>query len=157
MLNDLDTEIATRCSEITRGHPSWPCQRGCDHCCRHLSEPPQLRRAEWARIEGALTELDGDVRRKIEARLVEVVSQTRGPIVCPFLDLEAGACRVYEARPVACRTYGFYASRDGGRYCSTIEERLATSELVVLGNHDVVERQIDRRCGPPIPFAQWAG
>jgi len=33
-------------------------------------------------------------------------------VACPFLDLPSGACRVYRARPVTCRTYGL-ALRDG--------------------------------------------
>jgi Fe-S-cluster containining protein len=34
-------------------------------------------------------------------------------IPCPALDLETGACELYQARPVACRTYGPAVRLDG--------------------------------------------
>jgi len=34
-------------------------------------------------------------------------------IPCPALDLETGACELYPARPIACRTYGPAVSLDG--------------------------------------------
>ena len=49
--------------------------------------------------------------------------------MCPFL--EDGACLVYEVRPVACRTYGFYVDRDGGQYCELVG---ALNADVVWGN-----------------------
>lgn len=32
---------------------------------------------------------------------------------CPMLELPSGRCRIYEERPITCRTYGFAWSRDG--------------------------------------------
>ncbi len=39
-----------------------------------------------------------------------------------MLDREAGACLVYERRPGACRTYGFYVERGVGLHCAMITE-----------------------------------
>ena len=46
-----------------------------------------------------------------------LTEQATRPAVCPMLDETASACRVYEYRPVACRTYGFYVQHDLGLYC----------------------------------------
>lgn len=32
---------------------------------------------------------------------------------CPMLELPSGRCRIYEERPVTCRTYGFAWAKDG--------------------------------------------
>jgi Fe-S-cluster containining protein len=64
-------------------------------------------------------------------------------MVCPLLDEKSGACLVYAARPVACRTYGFYADREGGLYCTLIEEYAATTHTIVWGNHEAVEARLD--------------
>jgi Fe-S-cluster containining protein len=32
---------------------------------------------------------------------------------CPMLELPSGRCRIYEERPITCRTYGFAWSKDG--------------------------------------------
>ena len=49
--------------------------------------------------------------------------------ICPFLDREAGSCLIYDHRPVACRTYGFYVERDRGLYCGQIESRVNSGEF----------------------------
>ena len=66
------------------------------------------------------------------------------PVVCPLLDPVSGACPVYAARPVACRTYGFYVQRELGLYCREIESRVADGALsaVVWGNHDAIDRRL---------------
>jgi Fe-S-cluster containining protein len=32
---------------------------------------------------------------------------------CPMLDLPSGRCRIYDERPITCRTYGFAWAKDG--------------------------------------------
>ena len=80
----------------------WPgamvCGKGCSLCChRHLSVVP----LEWERIARAVTSLDEATRRELQARLETAEGDPR----CPLLDAE-GSCRVYEARPMICRSHG---------------------------------------------------
>ena len=72
------------------------CRRGCDACCRHLSlfwvEGVALAQALDAQAESAADRIRERARR----------ATTDGP--CPLL--EAGACLLYAARPIICRTHG---------------------------------------------------
>jgi Fe-S-cluster containining protein len=63
-------------------------------------------------------------------------------MVCPLLDARSGTCLVYEARPVACRAYGFYAEREFVLGCFRI--RAIADELpdVVWGNHVALEGEL---------------
>src|SRR5512146_319059 len=72
------------------------CRKGCDGCCRHIS----LFRVEAVNLAMALRQLPGgDVSRiREKAR----ASSPDGP--CPLL--ENGACLLYSARPIICRTHG---------------------------------------------------
>jgi Fe-S-cluster containining protein len=153
MLLELHREIDSRTHEIASAHVTWPCRRGCDHCCRNLAELPRLTRAEWHFLEQGLARLPQDIQREIAARL-----QSPEPRVCPFLDRTAGSCLIYEHRPVACRTYGFYVERDRGLYCRMIEERVNSGEFacVVWGNAAGVEARLEARLeGEPIALADW--
>ena len=82
--------------------------------------------------------------------------QSARPVVCPLLDETSGACPVYAQRPVACRTYGFYAQRDLGLYCHDIESSVAAGALadVVWGNHDAIDRQL-AGFGESRPLTAW--
>jgi len=46
---------------------------------------------------------------------------------------------VYEARPLACRSYGFYADHEGVLGCDRILAR-ADDGAVVWGNHEALMR-----------------
>ena len=80
------------------------------------------------------------------------------PLVCPLLDPASGACPVYAARPVACRTYGFYVQRELGLYCHDIESRVADGALadVVWGNQDAVDREL-AGLGETRSLIEWFG
>ena len=73
------------------------------------------------------------------------------PVTCPLLDTAAGACRVYCARPIACRAYGFYAERGMVLGCGRIE---AMPEDVVWGNQTALEERLDG-LGPARELAAW--
>ena len=103
-----------------KAFPSWPCRRGCDHCCRSLAEPMRITRAEWELLREAIGEY----------------VPSDDPRVCPFLDTDEGACRVYAHRPAACRTYGYYVERDKVLGCSQILAR--ENDDVVWGNAESV-------------------
>jgi Fe-S-cluster containining protein len=137
----LDEDVARRCAETTRAHADWPCHAGCSDCCRSLAEVPSLTEPEWIRLRDAIAALAGDARAQIEEAVARRrVLGTARPVVCPLLDTTSGLCRVYEARPLACRTYGFYADRDGVLGCHRILERAERDDAIVWGNHDGVER-----------------
>lgn len=76
------------------------------------------------------------------------------PVVCPLLDLDTNACLIYEARPVACRTYGFYAERDQVLGCSQIEALSREAHDVVWGNHTPIDAST-RELGPVKELSAW--
>jgi Fe-S-cluster containining protein len=171
ILSELHAQIEERCRKVAETRPPWPCHRGCDSCCRNLAEAPRLVRAEWQRLERGLEELADDVRAEVETRLEGVAAQEGGPVLCPFLDTEAGACRVYEHRPAACRTYGFYQDRDGGRYCHLVEAHVeddgpedrnddraalrSVFEGIIWGSQPAIDQELERHLGPTIPLRRW--
>lgn len=53
--------------------------------------------------------LDPDRSEEADDAYFEVIADR----ACPMLDLPSGSCRIYEYRPVTCRTYGFAWSKDG--------------------------------------------
>jgi len=143
---------------VTRERPFWPCHEGCDHCCRHLSEPLRLTRAEWARVEIALAELPKEARAEIERRVFEIVEGEASGRICPFLEREAGVCQIYGDRPIDCRMYGFYQDRDGGYYCFKIEDVVEEEgeDGIVWGHRASVERRLENVHGPRVSLADWA-
>ncbi len=153
MLEELDEQIALRVLRTVEQHPDWLCRRGCSDCCRSLSRQPVLTRAEWERVRAAVAGLGDATRGEIEARIRAGGVDSR---VCPLLNEASGECRVYPARPIACRTYGFYADREAGLYCGIIYARVDTGEFadVVWGNHESVERRLDL-AGERRSMAEW--
>lgn len=145
-LAQLHTDIDSRVSAIRDDNPDWLCRMGCDGCCRRLAEIPRLTAEEWDLLQEGLAALPPEVRREIGQEIAALAAQPSRPIICPLLDREAGACRVYAHRPVACRTYGFYVQRDQGLYCKDIEAHVAGGVLaeVVWGNHDAIDHRL---CG----------
>ena len=155
-LTRLHSEIDARVHSIRENHPDWLCGKGCDHCCRRLAEIPQLTAAEWDLLKVGLAGLAPDRLREIGEKMTAIAAQPARPLVCPLLDHITGACPVYAQRPVACRTYGFYAQRDLGLYCGDIESRVADGSLadVVWGNHDAIDRQL-ADLGESRPLTEW--
>ncbi|MEC4812051.1 MAG: YkgJ family cysteine cluster protein [Scytonema sp. PMC 1069.18] len=113
----LDERVESRFQAIREGRNWWPCRRGCDHCCRHLAQPPELSPLEWARVDEAIAALAvpirAEVEKKIHELLIKIAENTVGSqVVCPYLDENSGSCLIYDSRPIACRTYGFFVGRD---------------------------------------------
>lgn len=152
-LEELRAGVAARCDATFAAHPEWPCRAGCDHCCRNLAREMELCAGEWSEVERGLTALNEDRQREIAARMDAAAG---APHVCPFLNLDSGQCSIYAHRPLACRTYGFYAGRDGGRYCGMIRERVEAGQWqdVVWGNHDAVVAQYQSG-GPMLELQEW--
>jgi Fe-S-cluster containining protein len=151
----LDAQIATRVDETRRRHAYWPCKEGCDLCCRSLPKLPVITEPEWLRLLAALAALDPSTAAEIRQKTRD--APTGGPLTCPLLDPKRGACLVYEARPIACRTYGYYAERDARMCCERVTEALegnGEAEAVVWGNGEAVARALDEH-GDALSLREW--
>ena len=140
-LHEIQNTVAQRVSEIASAYGDWPCRKGCDHCCRRLASVPVVTAAEWDLIAEGLGELPSDVADQARQRIRESAGLSR-PVICPLLDVDSGTCLVYHARPVACRTYGFYAEREAVLGCGQIEAIARSSPDVIWGNQSGVDREL---------------
>ena len=158
-LTVIRDKVADRVAEISGPRPWWPCAEGCDTCCRRLAEEPRFTSAEWSELRAALDRLSADVRTALDARVRALAASPTGDlVVCPLLNETRGTCRVYDARPVACRTYAFYVSRAADLRCSKVESALAEHEpdaRVVWGNQAAVDRRLESEFGPARPLTDW--
>lgn len=152
----LHADIEERIDFIRQDHVDWLCRMGCDGCCRRLAAVPRLTEAEWELLREGLAALPSDQLLEIGQDIAALARQNFRPYVCPLLDRSAGACRVYQYRPVACRTYGFYVDRDQGVYCKDIKARVEEGCLdgVVWGNQDVVDRRL-KDLGTSRDLTEW--
>ena len=141
-LTILQNSIQERCDAISVNR-DWPCRKGCDRCCRRLPAIPNFTFSEWRLVYGAYGRLAERVRREIRRRVA--LLPPVGPITCPFLDSDAALCRIYEARPVACRTYVFYRERGLGLFCREMQALDGQGEWdgVIWGNAATVEAKLD--------------
>jgi uncharacterized protein len=90
---------ATFARANARHRPRMACGSGCDDCCRQTIS---VTGVEAGLLQGALAALPPEVKRALTARAA-LAAEAAGS--CPALD-DRGACAVYEARPLACRTQG---------------------------------------------------
>ncbi len=112
-------------AEAVRKSGSWlACRIGCTECCfgpfpitaldaerlrnglamLSANEPARAARVRQ-RAEGYVARLESEYPGDTVARLLEeddVAEQEP----CPALDSETGACDLYAARPITCRTFG---------------------------------------------------
>ncbi len=165
-------EVERRARATSEPRAWWPCHRGCDSCCRRLADVPVLVRAEWELLREGLDALPTDVRADVDRRIAELAALEREGalpkhIVCPMLDDAEGACRVYEHRPGACRTYGFYVDRGIGLHCAIITDAVAArpedEPPIMWGNAESVDyalARLGRAAGDPSeeasPLTAWA-
>lgn len=143
-LTRLHTDINERVQSIRGDRSDWLCGKGCDSCCKRLADVPQLTLAEWELLKEGLADLPPERLQEIHSNMAVLSSQQSRPVICPLLDLATGSCLVYNQRPVACRTYGFYVQRDLGLYCHDLESRVDDGSLadVVWGNHDAIDHRL---------------
>jgi uncharacterized protein len=150
-------QVERRAEQVRQAAPhiAWPCQKGCDACCRRLAAQPLLTRAEWTLLQQGIAGLPPAEAVAVAKRVLAL--PCAGPMVCPFLHPAAGACLVYPQRPVACRAFGFYVERDGGLYCPGIAHRVAGGEFndVVWGNGSALQDRLAAAAGPPRPLQEW--
>jgi Fe-S-cluster containining protein len=105
------------------------CAKGCFGCC---IGPFPITAMDARRLRDALTALPAPLAQAIRSRALEAAAALSphypgdiengrlheeradelfdnprlNGVPCPALDLESGACLVYDARPIACRSYG---------------------------------------------------
>ncbi len=150
MLIQLQHQIESRAAQITAAHPAWPCHKGCADCCRNLASLPQISEPEWHLLVAALLALPASVLEAIRLRFAQ---PQQHPFVCPLLDPLTNACLIYQARPIACRSYGFYVEREKVLGCHRIEAIAQTEPCnVVWGNHLTLEQQQLTHLGPTQPL-----
>jgi Fe-S-cluster containining protein len=92
---------------------------------------------------------------KIEALLQQSVEQTLSGVVCPNLNEQAGACRIYDSRPIACRAYGFFVARDHDQDCEPIETAVNDrgEAAIIWGHAEALRQDVARLSGQSIAFA----
>lgn len=128
--------------EAFRRSGSWLlCAVGCSFCCTEGPFPITLLDAErlqrgWRALAAADPERAARIRNRADEAFAKIASlqypgntetgclegagaeedlyhnRFKG-IPCPVLDLETGACQIYEHRPVCCRVHGPALSLDG--------------------------------------------
>lgn len=156
-LRDIYDAIEQRVFAIVSAQPVWPCEKGCDSCCRQLAQPPQVSAAEWVVVQQGLAQLEATVQADIAWRLRALSDGASGPVVCQFLDEQAGVCRIYHYRPAVCRMYGFYVSRHGNQWCEDIQAcyEAGMGQGVVLGNAQAVQRELSEQFGESRSVVDW--
>lgn len=117
---------------VRAAYPGVRCAEGCSGCCDSSTAIFDVWPEEWTRIEAHVSSrwtperraafrarFDGEHGHRLRAyRLLGAIKHFE-PVAdrywakegyrCPFL--EDGRCAIYEARPLACRMYGFFAIR----------------------------------------------
>ena len=93
---DVDEHIKTElknCSDIA-------CHKGCDACCKRSSAVYVIQPEAFNMIDEIRKKATTEVGKQVLEQMKAHTSETE---ICPFLvDSE---CAVYDARPLACRTY----------------------------------------------------
>lgn len=116
------------------------CRRGCTHCC---IGPFPITISDGWRLRRGLAKLDATSALRIRERAQEVIAAVgdQSPddpkferLPCPALDLETGACELYQHRPIACRIHGPAIRIDGLdlRHCRLNYVGLEAEELEEL-------------------------
>jgi Fe-S-cluster containining protein len=154
-------QVERRCQTTLADHSFWPCSAGCDDCCRKLAEVPRFTRSEWHELRAAIGALGVEVRAAVSDKVAALALRTAqgqvGPVVCPLLDTERGMCRVYSARPLACRTYGFYAEGADGKHCDKVSQAVAAhpDAAIVWGHEPAIFRQAEKDLGMVQTLIDW--
>lgn len=159
-VEDLYAAVDARCAKLRVLAPSWPCRAGCSACCEQLSELPRITRIEWELLREHIVSLDSELRHQIARSIEQCPTQNTlsGKVKCPLLDTATRCCLVYEGRPAACRSYGFYRDRSHDLWCHEVEQFVATLDPhgLVCGNQASLERDLVRiSAEEPRSILEW--
>ncbi|MEQ1883766.1 MAG: YkgJ family cysteine cluster protein [Bryobacteraceae bacterium] len=152
-LYQIQDETKLRAEKIMAERGDWPCRQGCSDCCRRIASEPRVSEEEWRQIAEAIQQLPADVGAAARQRIRDAKG-TAWPVTCPLLDSASGSCLVYEARPLACRAYGFYAERHQVLGCRQIESISLEEAEIVWGNHAALGSKL-KQLGPAKEFSVW--
>ncbi len=134
---ELLKKIDEKGAELSALHgSSLRCGLGCHSCCK-----PDLTifPVEAEHIQSFLAENPA----KAKAAAENEVSKPFGGQRCSFLDAQ-GACIIYEARPVVCRTHGFplEIKEDSRKYRDACPLNFEEQSLADLPAHSVFNLQL---------------
>lgn len=152
-LHVIQEEVRLRVEDIASTRGTWPCRKGCDDCCRSLASVPIVTRREWQLLAAELARLESATADAIRERIRKSATASR-PVVCPMLDRHSGTCLVYDARPIACRSYGFYLERESVLGCHRIEQVAEESPGVIWGNGTALNDKL-QPLGPAAELFRW--
>lgn len=138
------------------------CGVGCTFCCYGLFE---IGGADVAVIADGLRALPAELRADLVARAEKLMESTQYPdlrsippaekeaffdrteaVPCPALE-EDGRCRIYESRPLVCRTFGL-PIRDGAQYIGDICELNFTDAAQEIREDAAWDLQNEDELGP---------
>jgi hypothetical protein len=100
--------VADQFATAAKARETWACQQGCAHCCRFpvgvtvteaLRLGEALRLAPVAERQRLLRTIEAEARESAAVSWLELAGRP-----CPLL--HRGACSLYAARPVPCRSLG---------------------------------------------------
>jgi len=142
----LIADVDLQCDRISRRHRNEiACTKGCaGNCCRiHIAIYP----VEAVSLALALQKLAPELRRRIQHKAR--YTNSFGP--CPLL--EDGACLMYDARAVICRTHGLpmlteYRGRRSVGFCEKNFQHLApipTEDIIDLAHLNNSLAAVNRR------------
>jgi len=153
-INNLKHSIQTTIDNILLQYNNWPCNKGCDYCCNNIEHMPYLTIEEIEMLNEGIKLLDKHVIENIKVK-IKNLNEHFTHFKCPFISSE-GHCLVYDHRPIACRTYGFYISninKSKGLFCYKIQELESSNKLnhIIWGNYNVISTQLESM-GKQIPI-----
>jgi Fe-S-cluster containining protein len=171
-------------AEAARKSGDWlACRKGCTQCCHG---PFPISQLDVARLRQGLSELersDPERARRVRERAREAVTRLTPGFPgnaqtgilnddeeaeerfagfaddepCPALDLETGACDLYTARPMTCRTFGppVRSGPEGALgvcelcYHGATDEQIAAYEMVPDPENleEKLLRELERKTG----------
>jgi hypothetical protein len=100
---NLLARVDVTCAEIAgRRAADLECRKGCTQCC-HVQLSLSPVETDSARL--ALNALPPESRERIRARAAALPAEPPDDAACVMLE-EDGACAIYSARPIVCRTQG---------------------------------------------------
>lgn len=159
-LLQIYTSIDERVSSVhEQSSPlAWPCMRGCDGCCYRLSDVPLITNAEWDMLAQSIRNVPEHFSRfaaGIHRLAQHEQNAERSVVACPFIAPDDGAsrpgsCLVYEGRPAACRSYGYFAERHDVLGCEDVLTH-AVQMNVVWGNQTALQRELDAVSSSMLP------
>jgi Fe-S-cluster containining protein len=129
----------------------YSCDASTD-CCRFgvTGREPYVTPPEIAEVERAVAALGGE-RALASKRTLPIASRAEGERRCAMLD-DAGRCRIYESRPLGCRTFFCERVRGPGRVPRDEIQRIARAVADLAARfapHDPHARPFSRVFGAP--------